>query len=85
MSFAKKTALGAIAINKAGVGINEHLAEKFYNQAIKEFKRGKFYARFKDNIWAADLSEVESLTSKNENVKYLSCIIDAFTKYGWVK
>ena len=65
--------------------MNEQLAEKFYKQAIKEFKRGKFYARFKDNIWATDLSKVESLSSKNEKVKYLSCIIDAFTKYAWFK
>ena len=28
---------------------------------------------------------MESLASKNKNVKYLSCVIDFFTKYGWVK
>ena len=27
--------------------------------------------RLKDNIWAADLSEMQSLPSKNENVKCL--------------
>ena len=26
-----------------------------------------------------------SLSSKNKNVKYLSCVIDVFTKYAWVK
>ena len=26
-----------------------------------------------------------SLSSKNKSVKYLSCIIDAFTKYAWIK
>ena len=26
-----------------------------------------------------------SLSSKNKNVKYLLCVIDAFTKYTWVK
>ena len=26
-----------------------------------------YYARFKDNIWAADLAKMESLSSKNEN------------------
>ena len=33
----------------------------------------------------ADLAEVESLSSKNKNVKYLLCIIDVFTRYAWVK
>ena len=27
---------------------------------------------------------MESLSSKNKNVKYLLCVIDAFTKYEWV-
>ena len=39
----------------------------------------------KDNILAADLDEMESLSSKNKNVKYLLCVIDVFTKYAWVK
>ena len=26
-----------------------------------------------------------SLSSKNENVKYLLCVMDVFTKYTWVK
>ena len=43
------------------------------------------YARFKDNIWAADLAEIISLSSKNKNIKYLLCLIDYFTKYAWVK
>ena len=45
----------------------------------------KVYVRFKDNIWAADLAEMESLSSKNQDVKYLLCVIDVFTKYAWVK
>ena len=38
---------------------------------IKKIKRRKVYARFKDKIWAADLAEMESLSSKNKNVKFL--------------
>ena len=39
----------------------------------------------KKNIRPADLVEMESLSSKNKNVKYLLCIIQAFAKYAWVK
>ena len=28
---------------------------------------------------------MESLSSKNKNVKYLLCVIDVFTKYAWSK
>ena len=47
---------------------------------IKKFKRRKVYVRFKDNILAAGLAEMELLSSKNKNVKYLLCVIDIFTK-----
>ena len=49
---------------------------------IKNFKSRRAYAKFKDNIWAADLAEKGSLSSKN---CYLLCFIDVYTKYAWVK
>ena len=67
------------------VSVNEKLAEGLHKSVIKEFKRRKFYARFKANIWAGDLDEMRSLSSKNRNVKYLLCLIDVFAKYSWVK
>ena len=76
-SFDKKTGSGANVI--------EQVAEELHKPVPKKFKRRKVYARFKDNIWAADLAEMESLSSKNKNVKYLLCVIDVFTKYAWVK
>ena len=69
----------------SGISVNEQLAEELHKSVIKKLKRRKVYARFKDNIWAADSAEMESLSSKNKNVKYLLCVIDVFTKYVWVK
>ena len=50
---------------------------------IKKFKRRTFYTRFKENIWAADLSQMGSLSCTNGSVKYLLFEIDDFTKYDW--
>ena len=69
----------------SGTSMNEQLAEKLHKPVIKKFQRRKVYSRFKDNIWVADAVEMESLSSKNKNVKYLICLIDVFTKYAWVK
>ena len=66
----------------SGVGLNEQLAEELHKPITKKFKRRKVNARLKDNIWVADLAEMESLSSKNKNVKYLFCAIDVFTKYA---
>ena len=54
---------------RSGVNINEQLAEELHKPVTESFKRKKVYARFKDNIWAADLADTESLSSKNKNVK----------------
>ena len=43
------------------------------------------YARFKNNIEAADLSEMGSLSSKNGGVTYLVYVTYALSKYVWVK
>ena len=43
------------------------------------------YSRFKDNIWAAGLTEVGSLSSFNNGDKYFLCVIVVFTKYTRVK
>ena len=65
--------------------VNEQLAEELHKAAVKKFKKRKIYARFKGNIWAADLTEMESFPSKNKNVKYLLCVIDVFANFAWVK
>ena len=71
---------------KTGLGINvkEQLAEGLHKPVIKTFKRKKVHARFRNNIWAADLAEMKSFSSKNKNVEYLLCVIDVFTRYSWV-
>ena len=69
----------------SGINVNEELAKVLHKRVTKKFKRRKSCARFTDNIWAADLAEIESFSSKSENVKYLFCVIDFFTKYAWVK
>ena len=64
---------------------NEELAEELHKAIIKKFKRRKVYATFEDNIWAADLVEMGSLSSKYRNVNCFLCVMDIFTKYAWVK
>ena len=58
---------------KDGIYLNEQVAEDLHKPVTKKFKRRKVYARFKNNIWAEDLAEMQSLSSKNKNVKYSLC------------
>ena len=84
--FDRKTELQVIATSNVGTSVNEELAQELHKLLIKTFRRGRVYARFKYyNIWAADLTEMRLLSSKNQGVKHLLCEIDFFTKYHWVK
>ena len=83
--FDKKTGSGAIVTSKAGVSVNEQLPEELHKPITKKLRWRKVYARFKGNIWAVDLAEMESPSSKNKHAEYLLCVIDVFTKYAWLK
>ena len=53
----------------SGISVNEQLAEELHKPVMNKFKKRKVHARFKDNIWAADLAKMGSLPSKNRNNK----------------
>ena len=61
--FDKKTGSVVRATSKVGISVNENLAEELHKPVTKKFSRRKVYTGFKDNIWAADLAEIESLSS----------------------
>ena len=48
----------------SGVSVNEQLVEQWHKPLTKKFRGRKVYARFKDNIWTADLADKESLSSR---------------------
>ena len=83
--FDKKTESGAIATTKVWVSVNEELAQELHKLVIEKFKRRKTYTNRKDNIWAADLDELGSFSSKNWGIKDLLSLIVVFTKYARVK
>ena len=63
---------------------NNILAEELHKPVIKKFNKRKVYSQFRDNIWGADLADMQSLSKKNKGIKYLLCAIDLFSKYAFV-
>ena len=72
--FDKKTGSGKSA--------NGHLAKELHKPGKKKSKEENYV---RDLRTILDLAEMESLSSKNKNVKYLLCVINIFNKYVWVK
>ena len=63
---------------------NYQLTNELHKPIIRKFKKRKFCSSFKDNIWGADLADMQSLSKYNKGIKCLLCAIDLFSKYTWV-
>ena len=75
--------------NTVGGGIksmeqNEQLADELHKPIIRKFKKRKVYSAFKDNIWDADLADMQLISNFNKGFRFLLCVIDSFNKYAWV-
>ena len=63
---------------------NYQLVNELHKPIIQKLKKRKVYSSFRDNIWGADLADMQSLSKYNKGNKYLLCAIDLFSKYAWV-
>ena len=72
----------------AGSGIanepNYQLANELHKPIIRKLKKRKVYSGSKDNIWGADLADMQLISKFNKGFRFLLCAIDIFGKYGWV-
>ena len=62
---------------------NEKLPEELHKPIIRKFKKRKVYSGF-DNIWGADLADIQLISKFNKGIRFLLCVIDIFSKYAWV-
>ena len=74
----------------AGNGIkNENisdqlLAEELQKPIIWTFKKRKVHSSFIDNIWVADLADMQLISKFNKGILFLLCVVEIFSKYAWV-
>lgn len=63
----------------------ENIANELHRPARKIFPRRQVVTRFKDDLWQADLIDMQSHSKKNNGFKFILVVIDTFTKYVWVE
>ena len=63
---------------------NEQLAKELHKPIIRKFKKRTVYSGFKDNIWGADLADMQLISKINKGFRFLLYVIDVFSKYAWV-
>ena len=73
--FDKKTDISRIK----SMSQNEQSAEELHKPFIRKFKKRKVYSSFKDDIWGADLADMQIISKFNKGFKFLLCVIDIFS------
>ena len=77
--FDKKSSESGIANEPKYQPTNE-----LHKPIIRKFLKRNVYSFQRDNIWGADLADMQSLTKYNKRIKYLLHTIDLFSKHAWV-
>ena len=49
---------------------NQQLAEELHKPIIKKFEKRKVHTEFKDNIWGADLADMQLLSRYNKGIRF---------------
>jgi len=62
----------------------DNLAEELHKPTTKSFRKRRVYAGGIDQIFAADLVDMQAFSKYNNGVKYPLIVIDIFSKYRWM-
>ena len=63
----------------------QQLAKELHKPIRRKFTKRRVFAKGIDEIWAADLVEMQRFSDWNKGIKYLLLVIDVFSKFGWIE
>ena len=79
--FDKKTS-GSVIKNE-NISSKE-LSEKLHKPIIRKLNKRKVQSPFIDNIWGADLADMQLISKFHKGIRFLLYVIDIYSKYAWV-
>ena len=63
---------------------DQQLTVKLHKPIIRKCNRRKVHTPFIDNIWGADLADMQLISKFNKGFRFLLCVIYIYSKYTWV-
>ena len=63
------------------IKFTNELAEEVYKPVTRKFQRRRVNVNSIDQIWAADLIDMQAFSRDNNGIKYLLTVIDIFSKF----
>ena len=82
--FDKKSKGSGLKKNQGNFLQISQLANELHKPIVRKFKKRKVYSSFENNIWGADLADMQLISKHNKEIRYILCVIDLFSKYAWV-
>ena len=61
---------------------NKELIEELHKPIIRKFNKRKVHSPFIDNIWRADLADMQVISKFNKGFRFILCVIDIHSKYS---
>ena len=58
--------------------------EKLHKPIVRMFNKRKLDSPFIDNIWGANIADMQLVTEFNKGFRFLLCVIDIYSKYAWI-
>ena len=62
----------------------QEIAEELHKPIVKKFEKRKVYSSFKDNIWGADLVDMQLISKFSKGFRFLLCVVDIYSNSAWV-
>ena len=60
---------------------DQQLAEELHKPILRKFEKRKLHLSFIDNIWGADLPDMQLISKYNKGIRFLLCVIVIYSKY----
>ena len=76
--------MGAPIKAKKNLKFTDDLAYELYKPVTRKFQRRRVIVNGVDEIWAADLIDMQAFSKDNNGIKYLLTVIDIFSKFVWI-
>ena len=61
---------------------NKELAEELHKPIIRKCNKRKVHSPFVENIWGADLADMQLISKFNKGFRFLLFVVDVYGKYA---
>ena len=61
---------------------NKELPQELHKPITKKIEKSKVHSSFTDNIWDADLADMQLLSKYYKGIRFLLCLIDVYSNYA---